>query len=514
MVVNPSQMNLYDGPASLRMDKTARETLQVSGIVMMERAAAAALAELVQHFPDARSVSIWCGKGNNAGDAYFLAAEASKLGLDACVYSVVPVRDLSGDAATAANTAIQAGIQPKEVTLDNPLPAIEADVIVDGLLGTGLKNAPRPLFQSAIDHLNATDTPVLSLDIPSGLGAAAGEALGSVIRATITVTFITYKTGLLTGAGPAYCGRVVHKSLGLPESAYCEPSAQRIVWQPRLMPVVDVSAYKHTQGNVLIVGGGQGMPGAVSMTAQAALRCGAGLVTVATLPSHTAAITSRIPEVMIQDVADKEALAQKLVDADLLVLGPGLGRDSWARELVHWLHDQTSASLPVLIDADGLHWLAELREWPAQRLYLTSHAAEAARLLGASVAEVQQQRLLAAHHIAQRYNAQVVLKGPGSVVATGAGCGICTHGNAGMATAGMGDVLSGVIAGILAPLWREIAHLTSAFVDDVKLVQLFCQAVALHSAAADRAAERLGRRSLMATDVIAAIPELLKECDD
>jgi NAD(P)H-hydrate epimerase len=267
-----------------------------------------------------------------------------------------------------------------------------------------------------------------------------------------------------------------------------------------MLPGLEVNTYKHRQGHVVIAGGDDNMPGAVIMAAEAALRVGAGMVTVLTRAQHTSALVSRTPEVMVlgfsesdDDVQVKELLSK----ASCVVLGPGLGRSPWSKSLF----DQVQASgRPALVDADGLYWLAAEGAWHGGALTITPHVAEASRLLGLEADAVQADRLAAARQLAQQYACQGVLKGAGSVVFTenDARLAICGHGNPGMASAGMGDVLSGVLGGMLGYTGGPFSPL-----------QALNAGVALHSAAADHAALELGERSLQATDVIAALPDLL-----
>jgi NAD(P)H-hydrate epimerase len=312
------------------------------------------------------------------------------------------------------------------------------------------------------------------------------------VRATVTVTFIGVKRGLFTGDGPDSAGRIVFAPLDVPTAVYeAVAGIEALRWSAlrRALPSRPKSSFKNRFGHVLVVGGDRGMGGAVAMSAEAALRVGAGLVSVATRAEHVTPILARRPEVMVRAVdtaADVEAMATR---ASVIAVGPGIGRDEWAREL---LEATLELRKPLVIDADALNLLAEKPRELDVDAVLTPHPGEAARLLGITSADVERDRFAAALAIATRYRAAVVLKGVGSIVAGPGGLvGVCLDGNPGMATAGMGDVLTGVVAGRLA--------------QDPSPIDAARFAVALHAAAGDRAARRGGIRGLLATDVLAAL---------
>ena len=487
--MNQAESILYDAAASRAIDARAIAEIPVAGFELMRRAARAAFDELLCSFPGADSVTVYCGKGNNAGDAYLVAGLAHRYGMTVQLIAVEDPAGLSGDAALAYRESVAAGL--------TIVPAVEAPcgaVIVDGLLGTGIRGAPRAPYDRAIRVINGSRRPVLAIDVPSGVDVDTGAVHADAVRADITVSFITRKIGLYTGAGVAYAGRRVFAGLGVPDYLYTDHGLPLLRWRPEILPSLSADTYKHRQGHVVVAGGDINMPGAVSMAAQAALRVGAGMVTVITRESHSPGLIARTPEVMVVD-GGSELAAQVLQRADLAVLGPGLGRTDWGQRL-YALVEQ--AGLPTVLDADGLYWLAQAGAWRGGSLWITPHAAEAARLLDVSVREVQHERLQSSKQLADRYGCAGVLKGAGSVVFAEDIAGICAHGNPGMATAGMGDVLSGVLGGLLAEV--------CAGGDESLLRERLIAAVALHSAAADAAAAEVGLRSLMASDVIRALP--------
>ncbi|HEY3518397.1 MAG TPA: NAD(P)H-hydrate dehydratase, partial [Gammaproteobacteria bacterium] len=369
------------------------------------------------------------------------------------VLLVVPAERLKGAAAQAAAACRAAGV---------PLGAFDAralakaDVIVDALLGTGLKRPVDGEFRTVVDAVNAAGVPVLALDVPSGLDADSGWPSPVAVRASATVTFLGLKQGLFLGAAVDHVGELELADLEVPAdlSAGLAPALKRLTVDElkRALPRRPRSAHKGSCGRLLLVGGEPGMPGAIRLAAEAALRVGAGLVYVATHPDSVASVVAGRPEIICKSVrsgADLEELVNKI---DGIVLGPGLGQSAWAYGL--WRH-LVRTSVPLVLDADGLNLLA--RE-PMTRdgWLLTPHPGEAARLLGNAGAElVQRDRLAAARALAERYRATTVLKGPNTLVAVPAGAevvGVCDRGNPGMATGGTGDVLAGTLGGLLVQL--------------------------------------------------------------
>lgn len=490
-------LDLYDAAGSRAADECARRELKLSGMTLMTRAARAGFVDLLARFPDLKSISVWCGKGNNAGDALLIAQQAVELGLTVQAVGLESVDRFSGDAATALHQAQAAGITLRSYAEGVN---IEGQVIVDGLLGTGFNGALRAPFAEAIHKLNASGRPILSIDIPSGVNASTGAVSDTAVRATLTSTFITHKIGLHTGAGPSFAGDVCFHDLGVSGDVLPPPQARGLYADARTLPPLTLATYKHQQGHVLLVGGDSGMSGAIAMSTEAALRAGAGLVSVATRAAHAPMIVGRTPEAMVRS-AEEDSWTAQLETADLVVLGPGLGREAWGLALF----SQVEASgKPTVLDADGLYHLAARGSWQGGALFITPHVGEAARLLDQSAAEVEQDRIASARQLAAQFNASVCLKGPGSVVVGTEGeAVICQHGNPGMASGGMGDVLAGIAGGLLVAGCRQQ-------LPPSELARIFAQAIALHSAAADAAAVQLGQRSLLARDVIAALPPLLK----
>jgi NAD(P)H-hydrate epimerase len=463
----------------------------IAGHALMQRAAAAAWRELLWRWPKAQRIAVFCGPGNNGGDGYEIARLARAAGCDVRVWEVG--KAAAGDAATARQAWSAAGGAVQAYAGE---PLEPADVIVDAIFGIGLTRAPQGVAQAAILAIDAArdrGAGVIAVDVPSGLDADRGRAPGDAVRADLTVTFIGAKLGLYTGAGPDYAGRIVLDDLQVPDAVYADVPALADALQPAslagLLPRRARTAHKGAMGHVLLVGGDEGMAGAVLMAARAALRGGAGLVSVATRGVHAPLLAAAQPELMCHSVEDPRGLRALLERATVLAVGPGLGRSDWSRAL---LSHALNAPQPLVLDADALNGLAEE---PTRRddWILTPHPGEAARLLGVSSRAVQDDRVAATAELQKRYGGVCVLKGAGTLVG-GMALALCPFGNPGMASGGMGDVLCGLIAGILAQgLGPEAAARAG---------------VLAHALAGDRAAAR-GERGLMPSDLLAELRPLL-----
>ena len=501
------QIHLYSAAASKAIDADAVQTtaqggLGIESFELMNRAAHYALVCLCQRWPDAQGFSLFCGKGNNAGDGYVMAAMAFQLGMHVQIFAVVDPQVLTADALRAYEHCVALGL-----AIEEPNAPIKYSIVVDALLGTGFSPPLRQEMVQAISRINAHKGDVLSLDLPSGVSAdkgLAGETVNDSINANLTVSFITHKIGLHTGAAIAARGDLLVTDLGVPAHIFHRyPSIPWLKWSSSRLSTAGVSTHKSRQGHVLVVGGDVGMAGAVVMAAQAAFRAGAGLVTIATHAEHRAGILARLPEAMWVD-PESEKFDLVAQGCDAAVLGPGLGRVPWGLVL---LKRVLSLSCPKILDADPLYWLAmeqevkDLCAASSEPFFITPHSAEAARLLDCPVSGVESDRMAATGLLAKRYQCFGVLKGPGSVFFAGQERAICAQGNAGMATAGMGDVLSGIAGALVAEVAAKGEN------ESAVLNHAFQSAVLWHSAAADLAAIELGQRSLMATDVISFLPK-------
>lgn len=478
-------------PDSLYPIQALRE-LEARGIAaagdpraLMRRAGQAAWRTALEHWPDAGRLLVACGPGDNGGDGYELALQALQSGREV---QVVRLGDGNGGsmAARAARSAWeQAG--GTNVPAGQALPA--ADLVVDALFGIGLSRALDGEAAALVRAINAHPAPVLALDVPSGVDARTGHAAGVAIVADHTVEFIAPKAGLRTGAARELVGTPSLARLQVPADGVA-PVAERLLpadlarWlRPRRR-----NTHKGESGRVLCIGGDHGHGGAIMLAAEAALRSGAGLVDVLTRPAHVAPLLARLPEAMVHGSDDGEPAAALLARADVVALGPGLGQDYWGAAL---FAAALEAGRPLVLDADGLNLLARAPVALPAGSVLTPHPGEAARLLGCDTADIQANRFAAAAALARRHGAAVVLKGAGSLVsAPDRVTRLVDAGNPGMAVGGMGDVLTGVVAALLA---QGLEAFDAAA----------CGAL-LHACAGDHAAAA-GERGLLPRDLL---PEL------
>jgi hydroxyethylthiazole kinase-like uncharacterized protein yjeF len=481
---------IYSAAQVRALDAWEIQKRRVPGFTLMTRAAEGALKILRARWPQAKRVAVVCGAGNNGGDGYVLARLARDAGLEALVLAAAPPDKLSGDARRAQEEWLRTGGGAHPFAAD----ALSgSDVIVDALLGIGLAGPPRPEAVAVIRAINAAKRPVLALDLPSGIDADSGAVYDTAIRADITVSFVALKSGLFLGAGPEYAGVVLLDDLGIvaPNQPKFAPLMRRIdeTELASSLPRRAREAHKGSNGHVLVIGGGAGMPGALRLAGEAALRAGAGLVTVAGAAENLVAVVGSRPELIYLPVSYDTGLEAAVHAADVIAIGPGLGTGTWSQRL--WAAVRAVSGKPVVVDADALNMLAANPARLAPDWIITPHPGEAGRLLGIDARAVQADRLGAARTLHERYGAVTVLKGAGTLVASGtagaADLAICERGNPGMATAGMGDVLTGVIAGLRAQLGDSA---TAARVG-----------VLVHALAGDSAAQG-GQRGLIASDVI------------
>lgn len=458
---------------------------------LMHRAATSAYRLLRQQWPRAKRIVVACGGGNNGGDGYVLAALARRDGLDVTVMAMVSPEALIGEAAKAAELARDAGVTVT-TTFGSALLS-NADLIVDALLGTGVQGTVKKAYAVVIHAINEAVTPVLSLDLPSGLqcDTGAGEC---VVSAEATITFITHKPGLYTGLGPDRTGDVLFD--GLDVDASLRTNAEWCGWllhdndRSVHLPARRPSTHKGHCGQLLVVGGQPGFGGSTILSAEAAVRVGAGKVSLATDAIHVAPALVRCPEVMVRGTRNAHDLCDLLAQANAVSIGPGLGQTAWGEGLFDTVLKHSG---PRVIDADALHLLK--RMMPGERRddwILTPHPGEAAMLLGCSAADVQADRLGAVHALWEVWGGIVVLKGNGTLIAGGAKpdeLALCPYGNPGMASGGMGDVLGGMIAGLL--------------VQGLTPFDAACMGVLIHAQAANDAAAINGERGLLASDLAA-----------
>jgi len=482
---------LYTASQVREFDRITIEDRGIDGYELMCRAGAAAFDVMRARWPHAQVIRIICGSGNNGGDGFVLGRLAVQAGFDVEIITVSPAK---------TPTAVRACSDYQDtggvISSFEPLQLVSADLLVDGMLGTGLTQDLSGACAEIVACVNASGKPVLGLDIPTGLNSDTGAVMGDAVRCKATITFIGAKLGLYTGEGPELAGAVELDDLDVPGDVYSaiDPSARII--NPEgddiRLPRRKRTAHKGSTGRILIVGGGEGMPGSVRMCAQAAYRCGAGLVQVATFSGHAHQVTATCPEIMAAGVEGPADLDVPLRLADVVAIGPGLGTGEWARAL---LERVLASDLPLIVDADALNLLAQSGTRRGNWI-LTPHPGEAGRLAGVTSAAVQADRAGIVRRLREKYGGVIVLKGAGTLVGDDA-LWVCDRGNPGMATGGMGDVLTGVIGGLMAQ-----GHGFSA---SARL------GVWLHAEAADRAASAGGEIGLMATDLLSGIRTIINE---
>jgi NAD(P)H-hydrate epimerase len=380
---------IYSVATVRKIDRTAIEEEGIPGYTLMTRAGKAAVRAARERFPDAKRWQVVCGAGNNAGDGYVVARLAAQEGIVVSVLTLVDPESLKGDAATAyGDFSAEGGIvMPWKGELDG-----EAEVLFDGLLGSGLEREVGGEFATAVELMNGHRASVVALDIPTGLHGDTGQVLGSAVHADLTVTFVALKAGLFAGDGPGLSGEIVFAGLDVPE--HCRPRGDAMYRRiddrilRRLLPRRARAAHKGKFGHVLIVGGGPGMPGAVRLAGEAALRSGAGLVSIATHPSHAALLVGARPELMCHGVDDARGLSELIDKASVIAVGPGLGQSEWANLLFVAMK---AVERPSVWDADALNLLAGSPS-NAEKRVITPHPGEAARLLSSSTGAVQGDR--------------------------------------------------------------------------------------------------------------------------
>jgi NAD(P)H-hydrate epimerase len=489
---------LYNTEQVRELDRIAIFDQGIAGLTLMKRAAEACISRLLDQWPSPGQVAVLCGSGNNAGDGFIIAGLLANRGISAVVGLVGKLPRPDSDAGFAYEFCKESGVR----VVGGEQALKDSDLIVDALLGTGVIDQVRPEYAEMIEAMNTSNSSILSVDLPSGLCADTGSVLGACVQADVTVTFIGYKLGLLTNDGPEYVGELVFDDLDVPAAVYEQvPFAASkldysscIKWlKPR-----HKNAHKVSHGHLLVVGGDCGMAGAVAMAAESALYAGAGMVSVATHPDNVSAVVARRPEVMAKGIRSAEDLNQLIERCDVIVLGPGLGQSHWSQEVfARIMH----ASQPMVVDADGLNLLA--RSMPGGddsgrgNWVLTPHPGEAQRLINRTV---QSDRLQAVQDIQRKYEGVCLLKGAGTLIASPIASSedqisLCPYGNPGMSVAGMGDLLAGVIGGLLAQGLdlREATELGAI----------------VHSLAADNLVMNQGERGLLATDLLPEIRALL-----
>ncbi|MBM4285411.1 MAG: NAD(P)H-hydrate dehydratase [Deltaproteobacteria bacterium] len=509
-------MKLVTAAQMRELDRRTIEELGVPSLVLMENAGRTTYQVLRREYPALEGpVAVLAGRGNNGGDGLVVARYLTNDGLGVTVFLLAEKETVRGDARVNLEIALKLGVEVVEVTSENHLNRLYRDLasaglVVDALLGTGLNAAVHGLYRTVIDMVNGLDVQVLAVDIPSGLCADTGQPLDEAIFADVTVTYGWPKLGQALPPGRDYVGRLWRVDIGIPPAFSREIPAELADPEEMLLllPPRPRESHKGTFGHLVVAAGSAGKTGAAALTAQGALRAGAGLVTAAVAESLndilevklTEAMTLPLPEIPGEralGLAALEPLARFMEGKTALALGPGLGTHPETQELVREL--VRTLPQPLVIDADGVNALAGrldlLAQAPGPRL-ITPHPGEMARLTGASTREIQARRLETARELAAATRAVVALKGAQTVVASPEGVvSLNPTGNPILASGGSGDVLTGLIGGFLAQKLNAW--------DAARL------GVYLHGLTADYLAKTVGRQGLAAGDLLAAYPEAL-----
>ena len=502
-------MKLYTASETRKIDNLAIKEKGISGYSLMQMAAEFTLDVILREFSPVEELIIFCSKGKNSGDGFLLGSFAKEFGLEVTIVMSNTSNVIKGVSRKAFEEMKDAKVKIISTKSVEKLKVSNKAVIVDALIGTGLKGNLKKNIKESILALNklGVKLPVLSLDIPSGVNPDTGDADDIAVYADITATFVAQKRGCFTSVGKKFSGEIIYSDLEIPKNLFSKITSTSYVvdYEDSISKVVyrEQDAHKGHFGNVLIVGGDRGLGGAGLLSSRAAVYSGAGLTSLVTRPEHVSASLVSCPEVMVKGVDSGQDIEEHLVKPDVIAIGPGLGQSAWSEQMIQrvfWEAEKRDVS--VIMDADALNLLTKLKlssNLP-KRLILTPHPGEAARLLNTSVAVIESNRFSAAAKIQKKFNATVVLKGSGTVICHKSGgtqkWGICDSGNPGMATGGMGDVLTGIIAGLLAQ-GLTLKEAAEAGVD-------------LHAKAADQASLEFGEAGLTSSDVINELKYLLK----
>ncbi len=478
--------DIYTTAQVRELDRMAIEDHGIPGYELMQRAGLVTFNSLLLSWPNTRSIQIYCGAGNNGGDGYVIARLAVQNGIQVEIITLGDHTNISGDALKAKQDWETAGSS-------QPIDS-RPDVIVDAIFGTGLSRPPQNEYLQAIEAINISSTVVISVDVPSGLNSDSGMPLDIAVIADKTVSYIGMKQGLLTGKAKDFTGILEFDSLDIPLAVYAKshtetiPTAKHLKHEllESLLPPRKPSTHKGDCGHALIIGGANGMQGAAQMTAEACARSGAGLITLATETANQAR-----PEIMSCLSSNTASLQAAIERSTVIAIGPGLGTSNLAQQL---LKAACASNHPLVLDADALNVLANTPQF-SNHWILTPHPGEAARLLNTTTQKIQSDRFTAIRALQQKYGGVCILKGFGTLIYDGNSLSICSAGNPGMASGGMGDVLTGVISGLVA--------------QQLSLYDAARAGVYIHAHAADLAAQNEGERGLLATDLFPYIRSLV-----
>jgi ADP-dependent NAD(P)H-hydrate dehydratase / NAD(P)H-hydrate epimerase len=495
-----------------QIDKATSESFGVPSITLMENAGTAVAEFVMSQYPYAKRIGVVCGKGNNGGDGFVAARKLSEAGRQVQLLLLAEPSELRGDAAEMFGRLQHAPMLARSGDeLKTQAAVFEADVLVDAILGTGFRPPVSGLYAQAIEMLNAAQSPIVAVDIPSGADAdVMGGQTGAVARANSIVTFTAPRPAHVFGGltdGPTRISPI-----GSPEAAVVSSLKLNLITAHGIAVLFDprpAASNKGNFGHVLVIGGSLGKAGAAAMAGISALRVGAGLSTIATPKSILSTVAGFHPEVMTEPMEETEAgtISKRALSAidglskskTVLAIGPGISRNPETSELVRTLVHQRKVL--TVLDADGLNafeGLASELDGKPNTLVITPHPGEMARLTGMTIAAIQRDRINVARNFAHDHNLIVVLKGHRTIIAEpNGGVWVNTTGNPGMATGGTGDILTGMVAGLLAQNPERVMEAVTA-------------AVYLHGAAGNVARDEMGEQSLIAMDLVRALPEAIR----
>lgn len=515
------------------IDNDTINDIGIPAIVLMETAGSEIVKKIVKYYPNAHRIGIFVGKGNNGGDGLVIARQLAHSGREVSIFLVSPQDSFTQEAYINLEISKNLGLHIEEILTVDTSSDIRAnnssqkggihsnisscDLIVDAILGTGLRGNVRPHISNVINVINHLSVPILAVDLPSGLDADTGNPLGVCIQADRTVTIGLPKRGLLVHPGAELTGELDVVDIGFPQQVIetqdikvnWVTEKKAIKWIPQRLP----ASYKGSYGRVLVVAGSTGMTGAAALASEAALRTGAGLVTLAIPESLNPILEEKLSEVMtlplpetpegsfnVSSVSPILEYAEK--NKSVLAIGPGLSQHPETVDFMHLLireNHRQELNLRIVIDADGLNALAQekdLLHLLDENAVLTPHPGEMSRLIDIPIAKIETDRIHTSEKFANEYGVTLVLKGAPTITSdANNNTWINSTGNAGMATAGMGDVLTGVIAGLIA--------------QNISCEMAATLGVYLHGLAGDIATEQKGMHGLIASDVLNALPKTI-----
>ena len=468
---------------------------------LMELAAKSVIENLILTFGKPSALSIFCGRGNNGADGYLCSIISHEMGIPTTVIETQNDRNMAEYARLARDKCKKNGIKLIPFNKDF---CIDSGIIIDALVGSGLRDIPRDETRDIIEFINKQNAPIVSIDVPSGVTANSGHVHLIAVKADLTICMIALKPGLTSGEAKNYCGKVIIEDFGIKVDDFADTHFGELLeinGLLKLLPERRQTAHKYNSGICLVVGGDYGFGGAPMIVAEGSMRVGAGLTRIVTRPAHVAACLSRNPECLVNGVESIQEAQQFTKKVNAVVIGPGLGKSSWSEQMLKVFLE---VNVPIILDADALNLISDgnlgslLRN---KRTILTPHSGEAARLLGCTTKEIDKDRFSTVRELQKIYGGTVLLKGSGSLLCSDQSdkVFVCPYGNPSLATAGSGDLLSGMIGGFIS----------QGLSDDHRSVL----GLLIHSFAANVARYEKLDRGMIATDLLEYIRRIINSTD-